>query len=131
MSAAEQIGPDETDRFLAALPLEKFRDTRPAGASWAVRKNAFDAIRVEDWLRSWPTLADTQELDERARQAGRRLSRAPKHIREEAFSTLWWIRFNLEPTIADLVRVGVPFERAEERMDRRLARFERAFRGGG
>jgi len=28
MSAAEQIGPDETDRFLDALPLEKFADTR-------------------------------------------------------------------------------------------------------
>lgn len=28
MSAAEDIVPDETDRFLAALPLKKFRATR-------------------------------------------------------------------------------------------------------
>lgn len=99
-------------------------------SSWASRENAYRAIQREDWLRAWPTLADTREIDERARKTGRGVKRAPQHVRDETYSQLWWIRFNQEPTIADLVRVGVPFLEAETRMDRRLARFERAFRGG-
>jgi hypothetical protein len=36
MSAAEHLEPDETDRFLAALPLEKFRDTKQRRESLAL-----------------------------------------------------------------------------------------------
>lgn len=95
---------------------------------WA--DNATLVISMEDWLRAWPEIDPAVlERDERARKTGLRLRKAPDHIREAAFSKLWWLRFNDEPTVADLVRVGVPFAEAEKRMERRLSQFERAFRG--
>jgi hypothetical protein len=93
-------------------------------------ENAKRVIKLEDWMRAWPQIdPEVRKRDDRARQVGLRLRRAPEHVREAAFSKLWWSRFVEEPTIADLVRVGVPFEEAEKRVDRRLSQFERAFRG--
>lgn len=91
--------------------------------------SAWDLLAHEDWLRRWPTLDQVRGMNDRARDVGRRVARAPEHVREEAFKEMWWIRFNAEPVIADLVRVGIPLEEAEKRMDRRLAQFRREFDG--
>lgn len=91
--------------------------------------NAREAIAEEDWLRRWPMHDQTSSMDEIAAQLGARLRGAPQHVREENFSRIWWERFRREPVIADLVRVGVSFDEAEERMTKRLARFSRAFYG--
>ena len=96
---------------------------------FVVLQNAVTALEYEDWLRRWPTLDQIRDMDDRARRVGKQVARSPAHVRERVFSKLWWIRFNHEPVIADLVRVGISFEEAEARMERRLAQFQRAFDG--
>lgn len=90
-------------------------------------ENARQVVEYEDWLRRWPQVELTKALDERARKVGLQLTRAPEHVRERNFERLWWIRFNAEPVVADLVRVGIPFDEAYARMEKRLRRFEDAF----
>ena len=55
MSAAEHLTPDETDRFLAALPLEKFRDSKERRQSQAL----FRAVMLANDLETCEELLRT------------------------------------------------------------------------
>lgn len=91
-------------------------------------ENAELVIELEQRLRLWPRVAAVRELDDRVRNVSHTLRRATTYERERAFRSLDGLRFTSEPTISELVRVGVSLEDAERRMTDRLRTFELAFR---